>query len=78
MKDGQAVKPAERWITCDLLKYQKEFGWGYKDMEESMFPYYFSCPRGYLEMVPLDKFGGHPEWREGVKQYHEKRRRHSA
>lgn len=78
MKDGQAVKPAERWITCDLLKYQRDYGWGYKDMEESMFPYYFSCPLGYLEMVSLEQYGGHPEWREAVKQYHEKHRRHSA
>lgn len=78
-KDGQTVKPTERWITCDLLRYQKDYGWGYKDMEESMHPYYYSCPLGYLEMVPIDQFGGHAEWREGVRQYHirqkEKRRR---
>jgi hypothetical protein len=73
-KDSQQVKPVERWITCDLLKYQRTFGWGYKDMEESMFPYYFSCPLGYLKMVPIEKFGRHAEWRAAVRDYHEKRR----
>jgi hypothetical protein len=77
-KEGQQVRPTERWITCDLLRYQQNYGWGYKDMEESMHPFYYSCPLGYLEMVPIDQFGGHAEWREGVKNYHaqqaEKRR----
>jgi hypothetical protein len=77
-REGQTIKPTERWIACDLLRYQRDFGWGYKDMEESMHPFYYSCPLGYLAMVPLDQFGGHVEWREGVRQYHarqkEKRR----
>ena len=38
------VQPTERWIGCDLLRYQRDYGWGYKDMEESMHPYYYSCP----------------------------------
>lgn len=67
---GVPVKPAERWIGCDLLRYQTGFGWGYKDMEESMHPYYYSCPLKYLAMVPLEKFGGNAEWRQGVEQHH--------
>ena len=81
-KEGQIICPTERWITCDLLRYQKDFGWGYKDMEESMHPYYYSCPLGYLEMVPVDQYGGNSQWREGVQRYHalqaEKRQRRSA
>lgn len=77
VKDGVEVQSTERWIGCDLMRYQTD-AWGYKDMEESMFPYYFSCPIKYLDLVPLDKFGGNAEWREGVKRYHarnaEKRR----
>jgi hypothetical protein len=77
-KDGQTAQPTERWIICDLLRHQKDYGWGYKDMEESMHPYYYSCPLGYLEMVPIDQYGGHAEWRECVRHYHaqqaEKRR----
>ena len=69
-KDGQTAQPTERWITCDLLRHQKDYGWGYKDMDESMHPYYYSCPLGYLEMVPIDQYGGNAEWRECVRRYH--------
>jgi hypothetical protein len=68
-KDGQIVEPTERWITCDLLRYQKDYGWGYKDMDESMHPYFYSCPLGYLAMVPIDQFGGNADWRQGVQEY---------
>jgi hypothetical protein len=66
-KDGHEVQPTERWIACDLLRYQMGYGWGYKDLDESMHPYYYSCPLGYLEMVPVDQYGGNEQWREGVK-----------
>jgi hypothetical protein len=73
--NGQEVRPTERWIGCDLMEYAKQFdGWGYKDLDESMHPFYYSCPLGYLEMVPLDKFGGNPEWRAGVMAYHQRQR----
>jgi hypothetical protein len=78
IQNGQQFKEPERWITCDLLKYQRGFGWGYKDMEESMHPYFYSCPLGYLKMVPLERYGGHPEWREGVRKYHERRRQRAC
>jgi len=73
-KDGEQVKPVERWITCDLLRYRKDCGWGYKDMEESMHPYYYSCPLKYLDMVPIDQYGGNAEWREGVRANHARKR----
>ena len=70
-KDGLEVEPKQRWIQCDLLKYSRfDDGWGYKDMDESMHPYFYSCPLGYLEMVPVAEFGGNEEWREGVRSYH--------
>jgi hypothetical protein len=72
-KDNQEAQPTERWITCDLLRYQMGYGWGYKDMDESMGPYYYSCPLGYLDMVPLDQYGGNEHWREGVKAHHARR-----
>lgn len=71
-KDGQEAQPTERWIGCDLLEYSKsDEGWGYKDMEESMGPYYFSCPLSYLDMVPVV---ANESWREGVRRYHEKQK----
>ncbi|MHB0959302.1 MAG: hypothetical protein ACYC0X_23475 [Pirellulaceae bacterium] len=69
-KDGQPTQPVERWITCDLLRHRKDFGWGYKDLEESMHPYFYSCPLGYLDMVPMGQYGGNVEWRSGVQAYH--------
>ena len=66
------VEKRQRWIGCDLLRCERNFGWGYKDMEESMHPHFYSCPLGYLSLVPLDEYGGHAEWREGVQQYHAK------
>lgn len=73
-KDDDEVQQAERWIQCDLLQYQRDYGWGYKDLEESMGPYYFSCPQKYLDMVPIDTYGGNSEWRAEVMQHHERRR----
>lgn len=77
IKDGQQVEQPHRWIVCDLLRYV-DGEWGYKDLEESMHPYFYSCPLKYLELVPIEQFGGHPEWRGQVHEYHariaEKRR----
>ena len=69
-KENAETEPRQRWIQCDLLQYQRNYGWGYKDMEESMHPYFYSCPLGYLKLVPIEQFGGHEQWREGVRQYH--------
>ena len=69
-KDGQSVRPAERWIMCDLLQYRKYDGWGYKDIDESMGPCRYSRPLKYLEMVPIEQYGGNAPWREGVRSYH--------
>lgn len=72
-KDGLEVEPTQRWIQCDLLRYSKSNdGWGYKDLEESMHPYFYSCPLGYLEMVPIMQFGGNEAWRNSVRSYHER------
>lgn len=75
---GIESSPKQRWIACDLLRHQRDYGWGYKDMEEACGPYYYSCPQKYLGMVPLDIYGGNAEWREQVVEHHrrsaEKRR----
>ena len=82
-KDGHEVEPTQRWIQCDLLRHSKhDEGWGYKDMEESCGPYYFSCPLKYLRMVPIEEYGGNASWREQVVLHHqrsaEKRRQRRA
>lgn len=71
-KDGEPVQPTERWIGCDLLQYSKTHdGWGYKDMEEATHPYYYSCPLGYLDLVPEI---ANEEWRQGVREHHARRK----
>lgn len=82
MAEGTESSPKQRWIQCDLLRHQNGDGWGYKDLEESCGPYYFSSPMKYLAMVPLDQYGGNAEWREQVLLHHkrsaEKRRARRA
>ena len=72
-RNGEQAEPTQRWIMCDLLRYERD-GWGFKDIEESMGPFYYSCPQKYLGMVPLDEFGGNAEWREQVVSYHQHQR----
>jgi len=60
--------PTERFIRCDLLRKDKGYGWGYKAMYESMHPYQYSCPLGYLDLVPV----ANQEWRDKVKRFHHK------
>jgi len=56
-----------RFIRCDLLEGGHE-GWGYKDMCESMGPYFYTCPLSYLNMAPVANL----EWRERVYAHHGK------
>jgi len=52
-----------RYIGCDLLAKRKYDGWGYKDMDESVAPYYYTCPISYLSMV---QDVACQEWRDKV------------
>lgn len=53
------------YIGCYLIsKHGNE--WGYKPMDESMHPYYYSCPLKFLEMAPE----ACPEWRAKVREFH--------
>lgn len=67
----KATCEVTRYIGCDLLQGQKGYGWGYKDMCESMHPYYYTCPERYLDLVPV----ACEEWREMVRKRAADRRR---
>ncbi|MGP3790508.1 hypothetical protein [Pseudomonas sp. B392_1p] len=71
----QDLAPGEslRYIRCDLLQ-RSGHQWGYKDLCESVHPFYYTCPLSYLDMVPVAS----PEWRERVRAYHAERRRPKA
>lgn len=64
-----AAGDSTTYIRCDLLK-RSGGEWGHKPMDESMHPYYYSCPLRYLEMASERC----AEWREGVRAYHARRR----
>ncbi len=72
LKNGEEYQPTERWIQCDLMRHQRDYGWGYKDLEEACHPYYFSCPLGYIRKVPIEQYGGNAEWREQVALYYQR------
>ena len=57
----------DRWIGCDLLGTCTDGAWGYKDMDESMHPYYYSCLLSYLDMVPKVTSEA---WRANVREHH--------
>ncbi len=54
-----------RFIGCYLLSCH-EGEWGYKSMEESMEPYYYTVPQSYFKMVPESEPDVRPEWRKEV------------
>tara|TARA_R110000868_G_scaffold93619_1_gene258983 strand:- start:33731 stop:34159 length:429 start_codon:yes stop_codon:yes gene_type:complete len=71
-RDGEQVERTQRWITCDLIRCHAG-DWGYKDMQEAEHPYYYSCPQKYLDLVPIEQYGGHAEWRDEVRHRHQER-----
>lgn len=77
----EEVLRLQRWIGCDLM-HCRGGDWGHKPMEEEMHPYFYSVPLGYLNMVPIETYGGNAEWRECVIAHHarirEKRRAKKA
>lgn len=60
---------SKRYIMCFLLQRDNSTGdWGYKDMDESMHPCYYTCPVSYLDAAsePVNKYAA--EWRQAVRE----------
>ena len=55
----------KKTIVLFLLSKNKG-NWGYKDITEAMYPYYFKCPLSFFEEVPEEN----KEWREDVRAWH--------
>ncbi len=62
----------ERFISCCLMRRERGTGWGYKRMDESMGPCYYSCPLSYLDLAPV---AASQKWRDAVKAYHSRAKR---
>lgn len=68
-KDGSSPF---RFIGCDLLRYDSaDKSWGYKAMDESVAPCYYTCPLSFLAMTPPL----HENWRAAVRAHHARIRR---
>lgn len=59
--NGEKIK----FIGCDLIEKHGD-NWMHKPLDESMHPYYYSCPLKFLEMAPE----ACPEWRAKVREFH--------
>jgi hypothetical protein len=55
------------FIACSLIDNDNGYGYGYKIMDEGMGPYYYSCPREFLNMATANP---NPAWRLKVLEYH--------
>lgn len=56
----------ENHIFCDVLEYRNGMWWN-KPLSEKSGPFYYSCPKIYLEICPEKN----SEWRAEVKKYHQ-------
>ena len=56
-----------RFINLFLLASKR--GYGYKDISEKEYPFYFDCPLSLLKLAPVTC----EEWRNSVKNYHEQK-----
>jgi len=61
-----------RFIGVYLMAPHKGYGWGYKDMDESMGPYQVGCPLSFFDMVP-DPGSYATEWRKQCRFAHARR-----
>lgn len=72
--EGQVISTSDdrggHFIYAYLLQVHGG-DWGYKPLEESSGPVYYTCPLKYLDMAAET----HPEWREKVRNYHRAKKR---
>jgi len=73
---GRAAEPGDTFRIIGLALLSKngghsaEYCWGYKSMDETVHPFYYSCPLKFLKMVPE----ACPEWRVKVRKWHADKR----
>jgi len=58
-----------RYIGVYLMQREQNYGWGYKDMDESMGPYQHGCPLSFFDLVP-DPGGYATDWRKRCREQH--------
>lgn len=74
-RTDKATGAVQTVILLFLLGKDGNYGWGYKDMTESMGPAYYDCPLAFLDAVPEPQSEYSAGWRDKVRAYHESMRR---
>lgn len=63
----------EKYILLYLFERGRDGMWGYKDMDESMHPYFFDCPQSLFALCPTSEERA-LRWRETCRAYQAKRK----
>jgi len=66
----EAKATGQRTIMVYLLAGRRDYGWGYKDIDESMGPVECDCPLWAFELVPEPPNDWARTWRERVRARH--------
>jgi hypothetical protein len=70
-----ANNESELYIACYLLSAERNFGWGYKDMDESCCPTQRTCPPSYFDEVPMPNTEWAQQFRDDCRAFYERRKR---
>lgn len=65
----KATGEVTRFIGVYLMQREQNYGWGYKDMDESCGPCEITCPLGFFDAVP-DPGGYATAWRQRCREAH--------
>lgn len=69
LHESGPVGDTRKWLCVYLLQRDANYGWGYKDMDETMGPCYHDCPVSYLDEADPPPEGGYAaEWRAEVRK----------
>lgn len=70
---------SNKWIGVYLLQRDNRDGtWGYKDMDETMHPYYYGCPVSYLDAADEPMNESAAGWRAEVRRQAAERKAQNA
>lgn len=64
----------ERFIQLDLIEKAPDGSYGYKDIDESMGPFYHDCPLRLLRAAGPTTSKTAQEWRNRVREAHKRSR----
>lgn len=59
--------PGEVWAIVCLVRLDRG-DWGYKDMDETMHPYYYDCPKSILDLLTPTTNENALKWRAMCRQ----------